>query len=110
MNIADLVDYATGSDLGLPVIAPAASFETYDIEGSMQTLLTLSYPISLGAEGASIGINASIDLINWTDATPNMEFVSQTNLGDGRAMVTVRFKSPIADGVRQFLRLRVEQL
>lgn len=107
---ADLVDYAIGSDLGLPVLAPTASFETYDIGGSMQTLLTLSYPISLGAESASIGIDASTDLSTWTDAAANTEFISQINLGDGRAMVTVRFTAPIGDGVRHFLRLRVEQL
>jgi hypothetical protein len=106
---ADLVDYAIGSDLGLPALAPAASFESYDINGSMQSLLTLSYPISLGAEGVSIGIDASTDLSTWTDAAPNMELVSQVNLGDGRAVVTVRFTSPIGDGERQFLRLRVEQ-
>ena len=106
---ADLVDYAIGSDLGLPALVSSASFETYDLGGSMQTLLTLSYPISLGAEGVSIGIDASTDLNTWTDAAPNTEFVSQINLGDGRAMVTVRFTSPIGDGVRHFLRLRIEQ-
>lgn len=106
---ADLVDYAIGSDLGLPALAPEMSFETYDIGGSMQSLLTLSYPISLGAEGTSISIDASADLNIWTDAAPNMEPVSQVNFGDGRAMVTVRFTSPIGDGVRHFLRLRVEQ-
>jgi len=106
---ADLVDYATGADLGLPALALAVSSETYDIGGSMQTLLTLKYPISLGAEGASIGIDASTDLSTWTDAAPYMELVSQINLGDGRAMVTVRFTSPIGAGVQQFIRLRVEQ-
>ncbi|MCP4744000.1 MAG: hypothetical protein GY871_17485, partial [Actinomycetales bacterium] len=107
---ADLVDYATGADLGLPALALAVSSETYDIGGSMQTRLTLSYPISLGAEGASIHIDASTDLSTWIDAAPNTEFVSQTNLGDGRAMVTVHFTSPIGDGPQHFLRLRVEQL
>jgi hypothetical protein len=107
---ADIVDYAICSDLGLPALAAEVSFETYDIGGSMQTLLTLSYPISLGAEGVVIVIDASTDLSTWTDAAANMEFVSQTNLGDGRAMVTVRFTSPLGDGVRHFLRLRVEQL
>ncbi len=69
---------------------------------------TMSYPISLGAEGVEVGIDASTDLSNWSDAAANTEFVSQTNLGDGRALVTVRFTSPIGDGARQFLRLRVE--
>ena len=108
--LGDLVDYATGADLGLPALALAVSSETYDIGGSMQTLLTLSYPISLGAEGASIHIDASTDLSTWIDAAPYTEFVSQTNLGDGRAMVTVHFTSPIGDGPQHFLRLRVEQL
>ncbi len=109
-GIADLIDYATGSSRGLPPLVPTASFETYDIGGSLQTRLALSYPINLGAEGASIGIEASTDLRTWTDTAPNKEFVSQTNLGDGRALVTVRFTSPIGDGVRHYLRLRVEQL
>ena len=41
---------------------------------------------------------------------PPSEFVSQSNLGDGRGMVTVCFTTPICEGVVHFLRLRVEQL
>lgn len=104
---ADIIDYAVGNNLGQPPLAPTASFEAYDIGGSLQTRLTLSYPISLGAEGATIGIDASTDLITWTDAAANTELVSQVNLGDGRALVTVRFTSPIGDGKSHFLRLRV---
>jgi len=107
---ANIVDYVLGNSLGLPPVAPETSWQTYDVDGSPQELLTMSYPISLGAEGAVVGIEASTNLSTWTDASANTEMVSQENLGDGRAMVTVRFTSPIGDGSRQFLRLRVEQL
>ena len=109
-GVSDIIDFALGGNLGLAPIAPAISWLSYDIGGSPQTLLTMSYPISLGAEGASIAIDASTDLRTWTDASTNTEFVSQDNLGDGRAIVTVRFSAPIGDGATQFLRLRVDAL
>ena len=103
----DLIDYALGDNLGLAPIAPSLSFEPHDIGGSTQQLLTLSFPVSLGAEGARIEIDASTDLSHWTDASATTEHVSTTNLGDGRALVTVRFIPPVGSGSRHFLRLRV---
>ncbi|MGI9242504.1 MAG: hypothetical protein ACR2RV_17030, partial [Verrucomicrobiales bacterium] len=99
-----------GNDLGGAPIEPTVSWQSYDIGGSPQTQLTLSFPVSLGADGAKIAIDASTDLSTWSDAVGYSELVSQTNLGDGRALVTVRFTSPIGDGATQFVRLRVDAL
>ncbi|MGI9240984.1 MAG: lamin tail domain-containing protein, partial [Verrucomicrobiales bacterium] len=107
-GVSDLIDYALGDSLGPAPITPLVSWQSYEILGVPQTLLTMSYPVSLGADGASIGIDASTDLSTWNDASDNTEFVSQTSLGDGRAMVTVRFTLPIGATERQFVRLRVE--
>ncbi|MDA7888320.1 lamin tail domain-containing protein [Akkermansiaceae bacterium] len=108
-GIADLIDYALGNHLGTGAIASTVSWETYDIGGSPQSLLTMSYPLSIGADGVSVGVDASTDLVNWQDAAANSALVSEVNLGDGRKMITVRFTSPIGEGEKQFLRLRIEE-
>ncbi|MCX8240013.1 MAG: lamin tail domain-containing protein [Akkermansiaceae bacterium] len=108
-RIPDLIDYALGNHLGSGAIPPQLSWQTYDIEGSPQELLTLSYPVSLGADRATIGVNVSSDLISWEDADDDTVMVSETNLGDGRALRTVRFNPPIGSGDKQFVRLRMEK-
>jgi len=108
-GIADLVDYALGNSLGSAPIASNVSWQTYDIDGSPQSMLTMSYPLSIGADGVTVGVDASTDLANWQDAAANTEVVSEVNQGDGRKIMTVRFTPPIGAGERQFLRLRIEE-
>jgi hypothetical protein len=105
----DLIDYALGNDLGLPRIAPALTLQRDNLGGIATALLT--YPLSLGAERARIEVLFSTDLATWQDGAPHLEAVSQTQLGDGRALVTWRVKPPLRDQPRVFLRLRaVEQI
>ena len=108
-GIPDLVDYALGNDLGTGPIASSVSWQTYDIGGSPQSMLTMTYPLSIGADGVSVGIDASTDLENWQDAAANTEVVSEVNQGDGRKIMTVRFTLPIGAGDKHFLRLRIEE-
>jgi hypothetical protein len=90
-------------------MASSVSWQTYDIGGSPQSMLTMSYPLSIGADGVTVGVDASTDLANWQDAAANSELVSEVNQGDGRKIMTVRFTPPIGAGEKQFLRLRIEE-
>ncbi len=107
-GVQDLVDYAMGNHLGSGPIAPSFFFAEYDVGGVMQTLPTLQYAVRLGAEGATVGIDSSTDMSNWQDAAAIAEVVAVDNLGDGRAMVTVRINEPTALEVRLFVRLRID--
>ena len=100
----DLVDYVLGSDLGLPPIRSKIIAEP-DPSGSPATL-RLSYPVSLGAERAHVGVSYSTNLVTWLDAAPHLEWFSREALGDGRALMTWRVISPLRDAPRIFLRLR----
>ncbi len=108
-GIPDLVDYALGNDLGGATISPQTSWQTYDVDGSLQELLTMTYPVSIGADEVTIEVEESVDLAGWTDAAANMVAVSESNLGDGRTFRTVRFNLPIGAGDRHFVRLKVSQ-
>jgi len=108
-GIPDLVDYALGNHLGTGPIASTVGWQTYDIGGSPQSMLTMTYPLSIGADGVSVGIDEATDLVNWQDAAGNAELVSEVNTGDGRKMMTVRFTLPIGAGDKHFLRLRIEE-
>ncbi|MDG1070191.1 MAG: lamin tail domain-containing protein [Akkermansiaceae bacterium] len=108
-GIADLVDYALGNGLGSAPMASSVSWQTYDIGGSPQSMLTMSYPVSIGADGVTVGVDASTDLANWQNAAANSEVVSEVNQGDGRKIMTVRFTPPIGASEKQFLRLRIEE-
>jgi len=103
----DLTDYALGNDLGLSPLGTATSWQNHLINGTTQRRLTLTYPVSIGADEATITIESSLDLDTWIDATPNSEEVSRIDQGDGRAIVTIRFLAPIGSGSKHFLRLRI---
>ncbi|MEK7674305.1 MAG: lamin tail domain-containing protein, partial [Verrucomicrobiota bacterium] len=100
----DLIDYALGNDLGLPPILPAFTLQP-DALGGPATLL-LTYAVSLGAERAAIEVLFSTDLLAWTAGAPHLEAVSIAQLGDGRALITWRVKSPLRDEPQVFMRLR----
>src|SRR6478672_4921088 len=102
-GVIDLLDYALGNNLGTAPLPPTFTRQT---AGSAGPLL-VSYPISLGADRAQIKVLISTDLVTWQDAATNLELFSSTPLGDGRAMITWRVKSPLADEARLFMRLNV---
>lgn len=108
-GIADLIDYALGNNLGTSPVNSVTSWQDHLINGVIESRLTMTHPVSVGADQASIAIEASSDLVTWTDASPFSEEVSRINQGDGRALVTTRFSSPIGVGPQQFLRLKIDQ-
>jgi hypothetical protein len=101
----DLIDFALGNDLGLPPLFLSFTLQP-GVFGEPATLL-LTYPLSLGAERARVEVLYSTDLGAWQEAVPHLEPVSTQQLGDGRALVTWRVKSPLRDEPRVFMRLRV---
>jgi hypothetical protein len=100
----DLIDYVLGNDLGLPPIFPKLTLQS-DPLGRPGTL-RLSYPASLSAEDAEIGLFFSTDMTAWQDAAAHLELVSRELLGDGRELITWRIKPPLRDEPRIFMRLR----
>ncbi len=106
-GITDLIDYAMGNHLGDGPIAATLAVEPYDIGGVTKALPTLRYPINLGADRATSGVELSTDMAAWQDAGAAMEVVGIDDLGDGRAMVTARISGPMADGETIFVRVRV---
>ena len=106
-GLADLLDYAFGNGLGAGPLEVTFSLVDYDLGGVVRTLPTLTYPISLAADGAVVGLDFSTDLQNWQDAGLATEVVSIVNQGDGRALVTVRIDPAAGLGERFFARHRV---
>jgi hypothetical protein len=100
----DLIDYALGNDLGLPPILPAFTLQP-DVLGGPATLL-LTYPLSLEAERAKIEVLFSTNLVEWQEGASQLDPISIKQLGDGRALVTWRVKSPLRDESQVFMRLR----
>ena len=104
-GVADLLDYAFGNNLAPAPISPAFVFQP-DPGGGPDNLL-ITYPVSLGAERVSIEVLFSSDLIAWEPGAPDLEAMSISQLGDGRALVTWRVKSPRRDEPHLFMQLRV---
>ena len=94
----DLIDYVLGNDLGLPPISPKIALQPDPLGGPVT--LRLSYPISLSAANAEVGVFFSTDLTTWQDGAAHLELVSREPLGDGRELVTWRVKPPLRDEPR----------
>ena len=104
-GLSDLIDYAMGNSPGLPPI-PAA-FSVQSGGSGLPATYLVSYPISLGAEGAGISVLFSTNLTDWEDGAPGLTPVSIQPRGDGRALVTWRVNSPFADAAKLFMRLQI---
>jgi hypothetical protein len=100
----DLIDYMLGNDLGLPPIFPKLTWQPDPLGGP--GTLQLSYPISLSATNAEIGVSFSTDLKTWQDAGAYLEQVSRQSLDDGRDLITCSVKPPLRDESPVFLRFR----
>jgi hypothetical protein len=106
-GVEDLLDYGLGNGLGDPV-PPQVTFAEYDVGGAPVTLPAVSYPVNIGADFASVGVELSSDLAVWADASDEFEHVSTVNLGDGRAVVTLRWVDPATwDSGLHFVRVKV---
>jgi hypothetical protein len=103
-GMRDLIDYMLGNDLGLPPIFPKLAWQPDPLGGPVT--LQLSYPISLSATNAEIGVFFSTDLTTWQDAGLSLEQVSREPLGEGRELITCRVKPPLRNESPVFLRFR----
>ena len=88
-GISDLIDYALGN-------------------GGMTQMTgdSFTYLKRLGADDATFQIEASTNLINWTDASALLIEQSRTDQGDGTALIKSKL-SPAVSGTRWFFRIRV---
>ncbi len=76
---------------------------TATVDGSAYLSLTYTRPETI--EGVTYRIDASVDLINWTEDVG--EFVDETVHADGTVTQTWRDSDPMDDHERRFLRLTV---
>ena len=102
-GVPDLMDYVLGNDLGRPPVPIRALWQPDSLGAAS---LVLTYPMSVGADRATIRVLASTDLRTWHDAGPELEALSTESLGDGRSVVTWRVLPPLRDEARFFLRLQ----
>lgn len=107
-GVADLIDYALGVAPGRQPVGVATEMRSYEVNGVPTLMPTLTYPVDLGADEASLRVLLSADLAAWVDGAEHLELVSVSRLGDGRALVTQRIKSDIGSQGRIFWRLQAE--
>lgn len=100
----DLIDYALGNDLGLPMLVPRLTREPDPLGGPES--LGFSHPISVGAESVELSVAFSTDLRTWEDGSAHLELVERQWIGDGREWVIWRVLPPLRDAPRVFMRLR----
>ena len=88
-GISDLIDYALGN-------------------GGMTQMTgdSFTYLKRLGADDATFQIEASTNLINWTDSSALLIEQSRTDQGDGTALIKSKL-SPAVSGTLWFFRIRV---
>ena len=67
----------------------------------------MTYPRSNAADGVNLIAESSIDLVSWQPVPEPVAYGASAQ--PGTDLITVRAPLPVTAGVRQFLRLRVEQ-
>jgi hypothetical protein len=101
----DLLDYALGNNLGTGPIPPTVTMLTSQSGGG--SILTLTYPQSIGADQAKIDVLYSTDLATWQPATAILQAGVTKQLGDGRALISWKLPSAATPDPQIYLRLRV---
>ncbi len=97
-----LFEYLIGSDpatfspnpIKLPFSAPG-------------DFLTVHYPRAVGTDDATVTVEHSTDLLNWSPFPGGMELVRNDRFAPGQELLTVRSIDPVPAGVRQFIRVVV---
>ncbi len=102
---ADLIDYAMGNDLGFPPIPVRCALQPDPLGGP--ATLQISFPASLTARDAELGVFFSPDLVTWQEGAAHLQLVSRQPLGDGRELVTWSVQPPLRDSPQVFVRLGV---
>ena len=108
-NLTNFFEYLFGS---LPTDAsdaplPSILIRPFEVDGVTDDYISLTYQQNRNAEGATLAIEITEDLIEWgNDPTATVEW-SRTANGDGTDTVTHRFAEPVRSEDRQrYLRLR----
>jgi len=99
--------YGSRPDDGSEAPVPSASIQPIDVGGNLDDYLTITFQMSLDAIGASLAVEVSSDLTNWSGDQALTEMVSSTNNGNGTATVVIRLADPVNNSEDQiYLRLR----
>lgn len=105
-----LLEYALGSLAGdegaSPESNPISEVVTFDDGSGEMEFIAMTYRRNLGADDVIYQVEVSSDLMSWS--TTGTGQVSASPNGDGTETVTIRSLTPLAQELRQFIRLRVE--
>lgn len=74
--------------------------------GSADGFLTISFQRNLAADDTTCTVQRSTDLQTWT-SVGDVEYVSETNHGNGKATYVWRSTHLLGESAREFLRLRI---
>ncbi|MGI9241158.1 MAG: CotH kinase family protein, partial [Verrucomicrobiales bacterium] len=88
-----------------------ASVEAIEVDDITSDYLVVTFQRQLGADDVDIDIELSSDGTNWSGGPGMVEFVSQSNHGDGTSTVRYRSTSPFLPGLapRGFARIVARQ-
>ena len=112
-GLADLFEYATGSDLTDPSSSfhPAASLSQLIVDGVRQNFLVFEFQRDPSINGVRFIIESSTDLMAWEQNPANLIHAMSHENPDGTQTETYRSAEDVSIGEssRLFLRLKVEQ-
>lgn len=106
-----LYDFASGSDLvsNRALLTPSAGITRTQVSGQSISYRTFSYVVRAGVLGVKEVVEASSDLITWTDVTSEFIILSKTLNSNGTETITLRDSLPLSarSGAPQCFRLRL---
>ena len=112
-GLADLFEFATGSDLSDPASYshPSASLSQLVVDGNRESYLVFEFQRDPSVNGVRFIIESSNDLMTWAQNPANLEHTMSGENPDGTLTETYRSAAAVSavDLPWLFLRLKVEQ-
>ncbi|MGI9242162.1 MAG: CotH kinase family protein, partial [Verrucomicrobiales bacterium] len=109
-DLTHFMEYALGGDpfTPSPETAPRAELRAIDVDGTIDTYLTIELRRRLGADDIESKAEISSDLTMWEDGEPDLILVSAINNNDGTETLTFRTANPVPNDSRLFVRGQFE--
>ncbi len=113
-DLQKLLEHALGTSDADGNDGPAAfgaQIEALEVDNIISEYLIISYQRQLGADDVDVRVEISADTISWSGGPGIVEFLSETNHGDGKSTVRYRSAAPFSPTSvpRSFARIVAEQ-
>jgi len=113
-DLQKLLEHALGTSDGDGNDGPAAfgaQLEALEVDNIISDYLIISYQRQLAADDVDVRVEISADTISWSGGPGIVEFLSETNHGDGTSTVRYRSAAPFSPTSvpRSFARIVAEQ-